>query len=279
MQNLFFIGLKRFVNTSFFLSFASVALSASPSYGVQLNFNSVTGDLTNGNSNGVGATMRFNDVANDNGTNVDLVITTLNNYQSANYNTNGVINSNDGQINILNNTSTTFQFDLVEADTTTPYAVSAFDLGVYDIDGTNAGTVREILTLYSDNNFDYTLANTTALTTQVYGDRVVFTSPLSPQIANPTDSTMLTEDQEKHSVSFSFNNTSEFQLGYQVIGGDPIKGRNFFFAGDVVFDDTTTTTNTFQSVPFEFNPSLGLFLSGGTWLGVNYLKRRKNQII
>jgi hypothetical protein len=262
-----------------FLGFAGVAFNASPSYGVQLNFSSVTGNLTNGNSNGVGATMRFNDVATDNGTNLDLVITTLDNYQFANSDGNGSVNSNDGQINILNRTSTTFKFNLVLADTTTPYTVSAFDFGLYDIDSAGTGTVLEVLTLSSNNNFNYTLPTTTALTTQVYSDRLVFTSPSSSPIANPTNSATLTQEQEEHAVSFSFNNTSEFQLGYEIIGGNPANGRNFFFAGDVVFDNTTTIVSTFQSVPLEFTPSLGLFLQRGTWLGVNYLKKRKNQII
>lgn len=72
---------------------------------------------------------------------------------------------------------------------------------------------------------------------------------------------MLTQAQEEHAVAFRFNNVSEFEIGYEVIGGSDNNGCNFFFAGDVIFNDTTPQITNFQAVPFEFSPGLGLLLS------------------
>lgn len=270
MQDLFLGKVARVI--SIFSLFPILILAATPVYGFQLSFSSATGNLTNGDSNGVGATMRFNDVATDNGTSLDLVITTLDSYNPVNPGNNGSINSNDGQINIRNTTATTFKFSLVEADTNTPFTASEIDFGLYDIDSsTNA---QEKVILYSAS--DYTLSTTTALIKETFGDRLELTSPLAQPITNPTNSAILNQAQEEHAVSFRFNNVSEFQIGYQVIGGSTNVGRNFFFAGDVVFDNTTPQITSFQPVPFEFSPSLGLWLSGGGLLGIKYLKKRKN---
>jgi hypothetical protein len=181
------------------------------------------------------------------------------------------LSCNDGQINIRNTTATTFKFSLVAADTNTPFTASEIDFGLYDID--SSPNAQEKLILYSAS--DYTLPTTTALIKQTFSDRLELTSPLDQPIANPTDSSTLTQVQEEHAVSFRFKNVSEFQIGYEVIGGNSDNGRNFFFAGDVVFDNTTPQITSFQAVPFEFSPSLGLLLSGGGLLGIEYLKKRR----
>ena len=250
------------------LSSVILASFASPAYGFQVDFSNVSGNLTNGDINGIGATMTFTGVDPDN--NVDLIITTLDNYDSNNPSNNGTINTNDGRINLRNGTSTTFRFSFVETGTTSPFTVSEADIGLYDIDG--GSNNQEKVILYSTS--DYTVAETTPLTIQTFDDRVELTSP-SGDIPNPTDSSLLSQAQEEHAVNFRFNNVSEFELGYEVIGGRTTSGRNFFFAGDVVFDNTTVITTNFQVVPFEFSPSLGLLLSGGSILGFEYLKRRK----
>ncbi|MDJ0633983.1 MAG: hypothetical protein QNJ34_12405, partial [Xenococcaceae cyanobacterium MO_188.B29] len=133
---------------------------------------------------------------------------------------------------------------------------------------------QERIILYSTG--EYTLSDPTALTvTETAGENIEFTSP-AVAITNPSNSDVLDVTQEKHSVSFKFNNISEFDIGYQVVNGSSTQNRNFFFAGDVIFDDPTLSTSitSFEKVPFEFSPSLGLLLSGGGLLGMRFLKRR-----
>jgi hypothetical protein len=275
MPDLFFLNARRVIGISVLFSCALLVFDTSPSYGFQMNFSSVTGNLTNGDSNGVGATMRFNDVGTVNGTALDLVITTLDSYSPVNSTNNKSINTNDGQINIRNTTATTFKFSLVAADTDNPFTASEIDFGLYDIDSsTNA---QEKVILYSAS--DYTLPTTTALTKQTFSDRLELTSPLDQATTKATDSSTLNQDQEEHAVSFRFKNVSEFQIGYAVSGGSNTVGRNFFFAGDVVFDNTTPQITSFQAVPLEFSPSLGLLLSGGGLLGIKHLKKRKGSKI
>lgn len=270
MQNLSFLSIKRVLHISSWLGFSIFASFASPTYGFQLDFSSSTGNLTNGDANGVGATMRFNDVATDNGTSLDLVVTTIDSYQAINTTLNGTAKTNDGRINIANTTNTTFKFSLVVADSNNLYTASEIKFDLYDVDGSNNAQEKIILRSTSD----YTVADSTPLTIETFGDRVEFTAPLGTT-DNPDDSSVLTADQEEHAVSFLFPNTSEFEIGYEVIGGNTSNGRNFFFAGDVVFDDTNPETRSFQAVPFEFSPSLGLLLSGASLLGTQFLKKQK----
>ena len=74
---------------------------------------------------------------------------------------------------------------------------------------------------------------------------------------------------------FTFNDVSEFKVAYEVIGGNST--RNFYFAGDIVFNETTQIV-AFQPVPFEFSPGLGLLMSGGGLLGIHCLKKKKPAI-
>ena len=276
MRNLS-LGLNRVFNRYLFLSSAIIA-TAAPAYGIQLDFSTVEGNLTNGDANGVGATMTFEDVATDITTNttLDLVVTTLSNYSTPNPGNNGLVNTTsldaDGQINITADTSTRFQFRFVEANTTNLYTVDTVEFGMFDIDGNN--TRQEKVVLYTSGDYTVTaLPNETDLIVSTFSDRVEFLSPGTP-ITNPTETQNLTLEQERHAVNFVFENISEFQLGFESINGD--NSRNFFFAGDVAFNSNTTTTD-FTAVPFEFSPGLGLLVSGGGLLGIKRLKRRKLQ--
>ena len=271
MQNLSFLGLKRVLHRYFLLSTVILASGTSPAYGVQLTLNNLTGKLDNGDANGVGATMTFNDVASDNGTVIDLIITTLDSYTANNINKNTVVNTNEGQINLLNNTGTTFEFQLVEKDTTTPFTVSQLNFGLMDIDRQG----KEKVILYTSG--DYTVSGSptpTNLDISTFADRVEFQakSGSTGEVKNPTDAELLSAEQEKHAVNFQFNDISEFYMRYEV--GSTGGGRNFFFAGDVTFDDTNPVITSVE-VPFEFSPGLGLLLSGGGLVSIRCLKKRK----
>ena len=271
MQNLSFLGLKRVVHRYFLLSTVILVSCASPAYGVQLTLNDLTGNLTDGDVNGVGATMTFNDVATDNGTTLDLIITTLDSYEANNTANNKVVENTDiGQINLRKNTGTTFEFQFVEQDTTTPFTVSQLDFGLMDIDKNGI----EKVILYTSG--DYTVSGSPTpsnLEISTFADRVEFqaNSGSTGEVTNPTDGTLLSAEQEQHAVNFQFNDISEFQLRYEV--GNTGGGRNFFFAGDVTFDETFPVT-TYANVPFEFSPGLGLLISGGGLVGIRCLKKR-----
>ena len=270
MQNLSFLGLKRVVHRYFLLSTVILASCVSPAYGVQLDFTNLEGDLTNGDpTTGQGATMKFTDVVPDSGLDLDLIITVVDSYQANNTNNNKVVNGNEGQINIKQNTSTTFEFQLVETGTNTPFTVSEVEFGVMDIDRQGA----EIITLYTSANYE--VSPNTELDIITSMDKVEFKakSTSTPKIDNPTDATMLDSTQQQYAANFIFYDISRFYLGYEyTTGGGP--GRNYFFAGDVTIDNPVTM---YADVPFEFSPGLGLLLSGGGLLGIRYLKQRRQQ--
>lgn len=280
MQNSAFLNTKQVLGRCFLLSSVILAASTAPAYGVQLNFANVTGNLSNGDSDNIGATMTYESVADDNGIILDLIVTTLDSYDgdtSKNGNLNTSSESADGRINITVNTSTKFQFRLVNAADNSPYIADTLEFGLFDIDGqnNNAGTNprQEQVVLYTPAS--YTVANPNNFESiTVYQDRVEFLSQ-DELVTNPTDSRELSEAQEQHAVNFVFSDVSEFELGFEVFGGNT--NRNFFFAGDIVLDDTATTIESFTAVPFEFSPGLGLLLSGGGLLGIKRLKRRKLQ--
>lgn len=283
MQNSAFLNTK-LLGRCFLLSSVILAASTAPAYGIQLDFSTVEGNLTNGDANGKGATMTFEDVATDSETNttLDLVVTTVSNYTTPKPENNGLVNGNtgdsdadaDGRINITSNTSTTFQFSFVEANTTDSYKVDTVEFGLFDIDGSLADKQEKVI-LYTSGDYVVTASpNETDLIISTFSDRVEFLSPPTPT-TNPTDTRNLTSEQEQHAVNFVFENVADFQLGFESINGT--NSRNFFFAGDVVFNSNIATTDFAAAVPFEFSPGLGLLLSGGSLLGIKRLKRRKLQ--
>ena len=252
-----------------------IAFGSIPAWGFQLDFSgTVTGDLTDVNlSDNVGATMRFAGVDPDD--DIDLLITVLDAYNPNTPGNNGTVRTNDGRINMPRNSSTTFKFDFVATGTNIPFEVVEADMGFYDIDGGDADGSQERITLLT--SAEYTVTDATNLTIDSSDPEAVSFTSTPVSVPNPTNSNNLSSLQENHAVNFRFNNISEFKLNYEVVGGVNTQNRNFLFAGDVVFTDPTSVA-IFEAVPFEFSPSLGLLLSGLSWLGVNYLRRIKNRM-
>ena len=296
MKSLSCLQLKQAVSRSFFLGSVILISYGCPAYGFQLDFSNIdqspdindnptTNNLSNGNTDGIGATMIYESVAIDNvnGVTLNLIVTTIDSY-SGDTTKNGNINTSspsaDGRINITSGTSTTFKFSLVNAADNSPYVANTLEFGMFDIDGNNnqAGTNprQEKVTLYTSADYTVTDPNNFASIIDD-GDRVEILAEDKP-VSLPNDSSQLfstvANPQEQHAVKFKFNNISDFELEYEVIGGNST--RNFYFAGDIFFDELTQTV-TFERVPFEFSPSLGLLLSGGGLLGMRFLKRRANQ--
>lgn len=274
---------KRFKNISFtsaislkkslFLTSSIIlAFSGLPAYGFQLNLSgAVTGDLTTSDPNdtNIGGTMRFAEVDPDDS--IDLVITTLSDYLPRNPSNNGSFSTNDARINMPRDSFTNFRFSFVQTGTTNPVVSNEAEIGFYDIDGQSRDNSRERIILYSTGQ--YTVSETSQLVfEQVNGGRIQFTSPATA-INNPANSSSLAATEENYSIKFTFNNVSEFDIGYEIVGGNSALNRNFFFTGDVVFDDTNPVTESFTAVPFEFSPGLGLLLSGGCLFGIKPLKR------
>lgn len=275
MKNLSCSRLKPTAHKYFLLCSAIISCCVSPAYGFEMTFSAVVGDLTNSDPNNQGATMTFSNVGNDSGTDLDLIITVVDVYQPKRPDFNGIVPTDIGQINIDNQVgSTTFEFKLVETGTSTPFTVSQVDLGLMDIDRLG----DEIVTLYT--SADYTVssgANPTQLDIDdTFMDRVEFRSKSGSngEVTNPTDGANLSAEQQQYSVNFRFYNTSQFYLGYESTYNATGNGRNFFFAGDVTLDPTNSVT-AYANVPFEFSPGLGLLISGGGLLGINYLKKRR----
>ena len=267
---------------------SSIILSSftSPAYGFQIDFSDPDGNLTNSETDNLGATMTYRNAITDDLTNLDLVVQVVDSYQPDpdKVNNNGSISQDIGRVNIASSSSTRFKFSIVEPVSGTPYTISTIDFSLIDVDGNDSSNgAKEKAILYSPA--DYTLVEGTPyLNDNNLGDRVEITAT-NNSVSNPKSSTMprisstedpinaLTTEQEQHAINFKFNNVSEFELSYEVIGGN--KSRNFFFTGEVFFDETPSTTS-FEPVPLEFSPSLGLLLSGGSLLGIRFLKRRSH---
>lgn len=271
---------------SLFLSSSLIlAFNALPARGVQIDFSNPDGFLTNSHPNNLGATMTYENAITDGSTTLDLLVEVVDSYTEDKLDKNGSISSEIGQINIASSTSTRFKFKLLKANDNTPHTINSIDFFLLDVDGNNSsGGAIEKVTLYSAANYKI-VDETPFLTVNDIGDRLEITATnnavtnpdanTTPNISSnpaPNPDYTLTPDQEKHTINFAYSNVSEFELGYEIIGGS--KSRNFQFTGEIFFDEPATPV-AFPPVPFEFSPSLGLLLSGGSLLGINYLKKKK----
>lgn len=251
-----------------------------PVQAFQLDFTMGTeGNLTNGNADNNGATLRFLNVGTEGGTDLDLLVTVLDTYAGI-ANRNGAVSGLDaGQINIQRGTSSRLGFQIVEQGTNTLFTPTNIEFDIYDLDAnigrTNSpGDSREFITLLTEADYEVSNPNTLDITTTA--DSVNFTSTNIATIDNPTDLSDLTSGQEDISVSLQFSNVSEFEL---ILGEDHTTAgegvnRNIFFTSDLAFTDPTTTTN-FTPVPFEFSPTLGLMLSGLGMLGLQRFRKQR----
>jgi hypothetical protein len=202
---------------------------ALPAWGVQINFGNPIGDLINSDSGNLGKTMTYRNAIADGSTNLDLVVEVVDSY-SGDSNKNGNISNNIGQISIAANSSTRFKFSLVKSNTNNPHTISNIDFSLLDVDG-NTGTngAKEKVTLYSTADYT-TVTGTPYLTVDEFGDKVEITATNNsvpnltastiPSVSSTVDSTnALTTEQEQHAIRYRYNNVSEFELGYGVIGG------------------------------------------------------------
>ena len=243
----------------------------------QLDFTgTVTGNLTNDNSDNNGATLRYGSVATDGSTNLDLVVTALDTYTPVNAANNGLDQGglNAGQINIARGTSNRLGFQFVVAGTDTPFTASSVEFDLYDIDSN--GISREFVTLSSDSNYE--VSNSGGLNITTTNQEVTFSPQALGEVPNLTNLSSPTSVQEDVSVSLLFSSVSSFELTFGDDAPAPLPfsaGRNVFFTSQFVFSDSTIAENFQAEVPFEFSPTLGLLLSGLGNLGLKRFRKQK----
>ncbi|WP_239479989.1 VPLPA-CTERM sorting domain-containing protein [Actibacterium sp. 188UL27-1] len=219
-------------------------------------------DFSAGSFDAVNDVLTFSNVA----AGTDLVVSTIGgtSWASNNDARNGTANGDDGRINVATGTMADLRFSFINRDTGGAATLADIDLAFFDLDF--AG--QEKLTLR-------TAASTitrvdTALGVSTEPGSVTLTGASDVNVANVTDSSSLTEDQEKAAVIFSFDSVSSFDLSFDA-GGALGSGRNFIFDDDFAFTTDTTTIDFPAPVPL---PAAGFLLIGG--LGALAVARRRS---
>lgn len=219
-------------------------------------------DFSAGSFDAVNDVLIFSDVA----TGTDLVISTIggSSWASNNDARNGTANGDDGRINVATGTMADLRFSFVDSTTGGAATLTDIDLAFFDLDF--AG--QETLTLRSAAA---TITRVdTALSVTTEPGAVTLTGAADVNVANVTDSSSLSTEQEQAAVIFSFDSVSSFDLTFDA-GGELGSGRNFIFDDDFAFTSTTTTIDFPAPVPL---PAAGLLLIGG--LGALAVARRRS---
>lgn len=182
-----------------------------------------------------------------------------------------------GQINIDNSTSVEFTFTLVDTETNNAVEANLWNFAVFDIDSNNLKNL-ESFTLVNDGSFEsYTVTDNTELAIGGSIDNPSFSATTHGVGAdNPSDPKSLTIQQENRAVLLTLANTSTFKMRYETTKGN--SGRNFLFAGDAEFSQSTTTVTTGSptqvvttAVP---EPSSSMLLLGAS---LGFIIRRKRK--
>lgn len=174
--------------------------------------------------------IRYTDIANINGKDVDLIINAVGDgYRPHKASKNG-LNGKYAQINMIKSLTTSFDFRFVGKDDDEPVVIDSVYLSVLDLDEGKRGKLRESVSI--DNYAVSYLTEDTEIKATTEGNGAVRYDSSMPGTGkdNPKDPMSLNERQKNRGVTFLFDTVSTFRVTLS-IGGGPPSGRNFMFAG------------------------------------------------
>ncbi|MGB0415890.1 MAG: hypothetical protein ACPGKS_03470 [Coraliomargarita sp.] len=178
--------------------------------------------------------MVFEDISDG----LDLRIRAIDAYTARNSQNNGLNQEGTfGSINLIGGTSTTFEFSLVDANTTDLASVDQVAFSFLDLDGEG---VPPYETITISQSSQLVLNSTTSITPTFVDGVVRLDTTVAAGAENNPTSTNLTAGQSTIAASFIFSNTNQFLFTFSAgttAGATNTTGRNILFAGDVIFDD------------------------------------------
>ncbi|MEM9080165.1 MAG: hypothetical protein AAGC74_05670 [Verrucomicrobiota bacterium] len=246
------------------LGFTALPITAA----VTLNFDTAVFSDSFGNSNGDPEELRWSNIGNFNGIDLDLVATTAagSTYVpgSGPVNASGPLpagGQNPGsnvpegatRIKVQRNTDVTFDFIFVNQSTGNAVVLDEFVISFWDFDLTdrtaqNQGIVDETLTFLglggtdTGASFTYTTGKLFDIDTSNPNQPIFRSTQAGSQSDNPSDLTNLTEEQEDKVIELTFSNAASFRVNLAVGGTSSSDARTFFVGGDVTFDPSTPIT-------------------------------------
>lgn len=180
--------------------------------------------------------VRYTDIANVNGKDIDLIINAVGDNYRAHKSTKNGLNGKYAQINMKRGIESQFDFTFVGTDDDLPVTIDSVYMSVLDLDEGKRGKLRESVSI--DNYAVSYLTEDTEIQATTLGNGAVRFDSSMPGTGkdNPKDPMHLNERQKNRGVTFLFDSVSRFRVTL-AIGGGPPSGRNFMFSGksSVVF--------------------------------------------
>jgi len=171
------------------------------------------------------AELRFGSVATANGSDVDMVVTSLSKYWPHNMDRNRLIKP-VGAINVHANSRVTLEVSFLNATSGEAVEMDPFYFSLHDFSTTSG---RQIL--IAENFDEYNMDGSDRITVMQEQGMAVFTTVPNKknEPAQLAPRSHMTKILSGRSITLLYPKTSSFNLTLSVVGG--IAGRNFFFSG------------------------------------------------
>ena len=157
-----------------------------------------------------------------------MIVRNLTAYTAVNTGANRV-NGEFGQINMRTGTSTTFIFSFVQTGTSVPVVLSKTRMDLFDLDEGVQGAYRESVAV--TNQASSITSPDTEVTESVDSENRVRFSSSTPGSGrdNPGDPFVLTGQQRRRSIAFTFEDITNLTVTFAIGDGPNPHGRNFLF--------------------------------------------------
>lgn len=200
---------------------------------------------------GGGKSMRFRSILqNKDGSPIDLVVKTMDEYLPANTTKNGRHRTWGGRVNLRSGTETRVKFQFVTSSGQTPVKVSSFMFTVFDLDQSRDCVSRT--TINATGYSAYYVSDNTELKITTRAPKLYklldnqnkptgkwHATPMSTQFQstqfgnkkdNPSNPLNMDEAQAARAVTLVYQNVKSFTMGFKLTGGQN-SGRNIIFGG------------------------------------------------
>jgi hypothetical protein len=161
---------------------------------------------------------------------VDLVVNALSDSYAPQWNARNGKAGKVGQVNLPSLSTADFQFSLIDAETSQLTSVRNVLFSVFDLDMGRGSNLTERLTIGGFSMSYIADSSELSVETLLDGRKTYRSSTYGIYEDNPIDPLDLTEQQAKRSVTYLYQQASQWTVGYSS-GDGPQSGRNFRFAG------------------------------------------------